>query len=161
MNVGFVDDREIARLNARFRGQARATDVLSFPWEQDRGLRFEISDLKTSNRRKPDSRFQIPDSRHAQLRGDDATCQISDSRRATVRECDSKFEISDLRGFLGDIVISAETARRNARLEGHGTENEIRWLILHGVLHLCGFDHERDRGEMTTLELRLRRRLRL
>jgi probable rRNA maturation factor len=61
--------------------------------------------------------------------------------------------------FLGDIVISARTARRNARLEGHSTRAEIRCLILHGVLHLLGYDHQTDDGEMTELELALRDRL--
>ena len=61
--------------------------------------------------------------------------------------------------FLGDIVISVDTASRNARLEGHSTEAEIRWLILHGTLHLLGYDHEKDQGEMTVLELSLRERL--
>ncbi len=65
----------------------------------------------------------------------------------------------DFAGFLGDIVISVETAQRNARAEGHSTENEIRWLILHGLLHLLGYDHEADRGEMTALELSLRAQL--
>lgn len=72
------------------------------------------------------------------------------SRRDRTRE---------FRGFLGDIVISVEAARRNARAEGHSTLDEIRWLILHGVLHLLGYDHETDRGEMTALELSLRERL--
>ena len=62
-------------------------------------------------------------------------------------------------GFLGDIVISTETARRNAAEAGHSTWNEIRWLILHGALHLLGYDHSRDDGEMTALELSLRVRL--
>jgi probable rRNA maturation factor len=62
-------------------------------------------------------------------------------------------------GFLGDVVISAETARRNARAAGHSLAREIRWLILHGALHLLGYDHETDRGEMTALELSLRERL--
>ncbi len=61
--------------------------------------------------------------------------------------------------FLGDIMISVDTARRNARREGHSTLNEIRWLILHGALHLLGYDHERDSGEMVRLELSLRERL--
>ncbi len=55
--------------------------------------------------------------------------------------------------FLGDAVISVETARRNAAAEGHSTLNEIRWLMLHGVVHLLGYDHERDKGEMIALEL--------
>ncbi len=45
------------------------------------------------------------------------------------------------------------------RAEGHSTLNEIRWLILHGVLHLLGYDHERDSGEMVALELALREQL--
>ena len=65
-------------------------------------------------------------------------------------------EFSD---FLGDIIISAETARRNAREEGHSTQNEVRWLILHGLLHLKGYDHDKDHGEMTALELSLRSKL--
>jgi len=61
--------------------------------------------------------------------------------------------------FLGDVVISVETARRNARAEKHSTLNEIRWLVLHGVLHLLGYDHEHDIGEMIALELALREQL--
>lgn len=61
--------------------------------------------------------------------------------------------------FLGDIVISAPAARRNAIDEGHSIANEIRWLTLHGVLHLLGYDHETDSGEMTAVELGLRTRL--
>jgi probable rRNA maturation factor len=64
-----------------------------------------------------------------------------------------------LENFLGEVVISVETARRNSRLETHSTLNEIRWLILHGVLHLLGYDHERDDGEMNRLELKLREKL--
>jgi len=63
------------------------------------------------------------------------------------------------KNFLGDIVISVDTARRNASKEGHSTLNEVRWLILHGLLHLLGYDHESDQGEMTKLELALRSRL--
>jgi probable rRNA maturation factor len=65
----------------------------------------------------------------------------------------------ELAHFLGDIVISTSTARRNARQEGHPTLNELRWLMLHGVLHLLGYDHERDQGEMTAREHELRARL--
>ncbi len=65
----------------------------------------------------------------------------------------------EFRNFLGDIVIATPTARRNARAEGHSTRQEIRWLILHGLLHLLGYDHETDAGEMTARELALRDRL--
>lgn len=65
----------------------------------------------------------------------------------------------EFRNFLGDVVISAATAEQNATAEGHSTEEEIRMLILHGVLHLLGYDHETDHGEMKSLELSLRERL--
>jgi probable rRNA maturation factor len=61
--------------------------------------------------------------------------------------------------FLGDIAISPVVARRNARALGRKLPEELRILILHGVLHLLGYDHEVDRGEMESVELSLRRRL--
>ena len=60
---------------------------------------------------------------------------------------------------LGDVVISLERAVRQAAEHGLTFEREVEQLILHGMLHLCGYDHERDDGEMNALELRLRRRL--
>jgi probable rRNA maturation factor len=61
--------------------------------------------------------------------------------------------------YIGDIAIALETAHRNARRFSRSFPTEIRVLILHGMLHLAGFDHENDRGEMDRLERRLRRRL--
>jgi len=60
---------------------------------------------------------------------------------------------------LGDVVISAEQAARQAEEHGLDFEGEVAQLILHGLLHLCGYDHETDSGEMNALELTLRRRL--
>ena len=62
-------------------------------------------------------------------------------------------------GYLGDVVISAETALRQAAEAGHTVEREIDELVIHGLLHLRGYDHETDRGEMNKLEVRLRRTL--
>ena len=68
--------------------------------------------------------------------------------------------VRELRGeFLGDIAISPAVARRNAHSVGGSLSGEIHVLILHGVLHLLGYDHENDRGEMDRVEGRLRRRL--
>jgi probable rRNA maturation factor len=61
--------------------------------------------------------------------------------------------------YVGDIAISPETARRNARRFGRSLPVEMRILILHGMIHLAGFDHDTDHGEMDRLEGRLRRRL--
>jgi probable rRNA maturation factor len=59
---------------------------------------------------------------------------------------------------LGDIVISVPTAARQAAERGHALEREVRLLLLHGVLHCLGHDHETDGGEMERLEARLRRK---
>ncbi|HZR59180.1 MAG TPA: rRNA maturation RNase YbeY [Terriglobales bacterium] len=64
-------------------------------------------------------------------------------------------------GIVGDIAISAEIAASNAKQLGHSEVEEIKILALHGILHLAGFDHERDNGEMATEEVRLRSALRL
>lgn len=89
------------RLNSRFRGKNRATDVLSFP------------------------------------------------------------AIASASGFAGDIAISLDIATRNARILGHSVTDELRILLLHGILHLAGYDHESDKGEMAKKEILLRRRLAL
>jgi rRNA maturation RNase YbeY len=60
---------------------------------------------------------------------------------------------------LGDVVISLEQAARQAREHDLTIDEEIAQLILHGLLHLCGYDHETDNGEMNRLELRLRTKL--
>jgi probable rRNA maturation factor len=61
--------------------------------------------------------------------------------------------------FLGDVAIAPETARRYAKKNGRTLQREIRILMLHGVLHLVGYDHESDNGQMNRIEQRLRRRL--
>lgn len=60
-------------------------------------------------------------------------------------------------GVLGDIVIAAGVARRQARQVGHTLGTEVRVLALHGLLHLLGYDHETDAGQMARVEARLRR----
>lgn len=61
--------------------------------------------------------------------------------------------------FLGDIVISTEQAQRQAAENKLTLDAEIKQLILHGLLHLCGYDHETDNGEMNRRELSLRKKL--
>lgn len=95
--IAFVSDERIRRLNRQFRDIDKATDVLSFPADEEMNL--------------------------------------------------------------GDIAVSVETAAQQAKENGLTFDNEIAQLILHGLLHLCGHDHETDSGEMNRLELKLRRRL--
>ncbi len=61
--------------------------------------------------------------------------------------------------YLGDIAISTQAAQRHARRFGRALPQELRILILHGMLHLCGHDHQTDHGEMNRRERRLQRRL--
>lgn len=63
--------------------------------------------------------------------------------------------------YLGDIAISLDTARRQAAARRASEVNELRVLLLHGLLHLLGYDHERDQGEMAALEQKLRMELEL
>lgn len=102
VDVLLSDDLALRRLNRRFRGKNKATDVISFPAPP------EIA------------------ARHA-----------------------------------GDLAISVETARRQAEEQGHSLRDEIRVLLLHGLLHLSGMDHETDKGEMAGREAELRKELRL
>ncbi len=97
VTLAFISDNRIRKLNQQFRNIDKATDVLSFP--------------------------------------------------------------ADENGNLGDIAISVDTAATQAKENGLTFDNEIAQLILHGLLHLSGYDHETDNGEMNRLELRLRKKL--
>ena len=92
---------------------------------------------------------------------------VSDKR---IRELNLQFrgvdKATDVLSFpaeekvnLGDIAVSIDTASVQAKENGLTLEGEIAQLILHGLLHLCGYDHETDNGEMNRLELKMRRRL--
>lgn len=104
--IAFVAAGRMRELNREWRGKDYATDVLSFPLEQDEW-----------------------------------------ERQAGAS--------------LGDVVICVAQAARQAKENGFTLEEELAQLILHGLLHLCGYDHETDEGEMNRLELRLRKKLRI
>lgn len=65
------------------------------------------------------------------------------------------------RTIAGEVAISCDIARENARCLGHSVADEIKILVLHGILHLAGFDHEHDNGEMARQESMLRKQLKL
>jgi probable rRNA maturation factor len=104
VNVLVTSSVAVCALNRRFRGENKATDVLSFP-----------------------STSSLPESRKQKL--------------------------------AGDVAISADIARQNSIRLGHSAAQEIKILALHGILHVAGFDHERDNGEMAHKEVKLRRAL--
>jgi len=88
---------------------------------------------------------------------------VSDAAmRRLNRHYRGKNTTTDVLTFPGDrpdIVISLEQARRQAREEGHSLAMEVRYLILHGLLHALGYDHETDGGKMNALEMRVRGRV--
>ena len=107
-----------------------------------------------------------PESVTIQLISDDSMARLNQTYRKKHGPTDVlSFPANGLRrragasGYIGDIAISPETARRNARRFSRSLPREMRILILHGMIHLAGFDHETDDGEMDRFERRLRKRL--
>lgn len=131
VTVCLVSDAEIARMNQAFRKKKGPTDVLSFPAEKK---------LRTSVKRRK------------KLYTEDAeTTEATEKNRGNQAS-------RTMQTYLGDIAIAPLTARRYAKKNGRSLSNELRVLILHGVLHLLGYDHETDRGEMDRIERKMRRR---
>jgi len=92
-------------------------------------------------------------------RGQDRTTDVlSFAANDTLAGADQACFIGEAK-FLGDVVVSVDTARQQATEAGHSLRRELDELVMHGVLHLCGYDHETDNGKMNRLELRLRREL--
>jgi probable rRNA maturation factor len=131
VTVCLVSDAEIARMNEVFRKKKGPTDVLSFPAEKV---------LRVSARR----RKKMYTESAKNTGGTEKTRVRQESRIAET--------------YLGDIAIAPVTARRYAKKNGRSLNNELRVLILHGVLHLLGYDHESDHGEMDRIERKLRQR---
>lgn len=103
----------------------------------------------------------------------DASVTIAFVSNAKMRELNHRFrgvnKTTDVLSFpfsndadspnLGDIAISVDRAELQASVNGLTFNEEVDQLILHGLLHLCGYDHETDDGEMNRMEFRLRRKL--
>jgi probable rRNA maturation factor len=125
--ICLVTDGQMARWNRAFRGKKGPTDVLSFP-------------ASKSNR---NGRVRAPGKMRNRGRGDGFRFGSFASSASSA-------------WYLGDIAIAPSVARENARRFGRTTEDELRALILHGLLHLMGYDHETDKGQMQRREQRLR-----
>ncbi len=105
------------------------------------GLRGSLSVLLTSNRELR--------ALNRQFRGKDKPTDV----------LSFPSEVVGARRFIGDVAISVEIAAQNAKRLGHSSADEVKVLILHGLLHLAGYDHEADEGEMARTEERLRKKL--
>ena len=111
-------------------------------------------------------RFARKAQKFARVRGEVAVLITSRRKvQALNRRFRRKDKPTDVLSFPlatgGDIAVCAEIARRNAARLGHPLSDEIKILVLHGMLHLAGYDHETDSGEMAAVEARLRSRLKL
>lgn len=129
VSIAIVSDRRMRVLNRTFRGADYATDVLSFAEP-----RTSDKEVRTSSRGH------------------------RTSAAGPRTEKDAAPRTPDPGPLLGEIVIALGVAGRQAREYGHSLRTELRILALHGLLHLLGYDHERDRGTMRAAEDRLRRR---
>ena len=89
---------------------------------------------------------------------DKPTDVLSFAYHEAPEEFETEFD-EETRSHLGDVVISVETAERYASELGLTFDQEIEHLIIHGTLHLAGYDHETDNGEMNRLERKLRKQL--
>ena len=114
-------------------------------------------------------RFAASAQRAVRLRGEVAILITSSaSIRRLNRDFRGKDKPTDVlsfpanaKGLAGDIAISSQIASRQAKTFGHTLATELKVLILHGMIHLAGHDHESDDGEMAALETRLRAKLKL
>jgi probable rRNA maturation factor len=132
LTIALVTDAQMARWNRAYRGKNQPTDVLSFPGDGPR----PHSATRGIRNGRPSGRAP----RTAKRKGADSSAAPSNS-------------------YLGDIAIAPAVARRNAVRFDRTFDQEMRILILHGVLHLMGYDHETDNGQMERRENRLRREL--
>jgi probable rRNA maturation factor len=137
--------------------------IVTFRWQRHPGGRptATLRDLA----RRALARLGVARAEVGVLICDDATMQaLNRSYRKHDRPTDVlSFEGSDPEPgalpYLGDVAISLDTAARQAAGAGHPVLRELEILLLHAVIHLCGHDHEKDRGEMSELERRLRNEL--
>jgi rRNA maturation RNase YbeY len=170
LTIAFVTNAEIARMNATFRKKQGPTDVLSFPVAQAL-LPVPPSTPPTRNPRTSPQHnpvaqalLPVPPSK-SRTQKPPATKRSSTNVAAAFRggRVSPPTPQNDHPGqrspFLGDIAISPTTARRNAKSSNRPLTHELRILMLHGVLHLLGYDHETDSGQMHRLEQKLRLKL--
>jgi len=156
ITVCLVSDPAIAHMNETFRHKKGPTDVLSFPSgepQEDVGAQDSCGPSRHA-------RTGLASGRRATFA---ASTRVRAKCQGTVlaapKRTRSKGASAPRRHFLGDIAISPSSARRNAKRFRRTLPDELQILILHGVLHLLGYDHETDNGQMTRVENRLRRKL--
>lgn len=120
IHVTFVGPAAMRKINSQFRNKDQSTDVLSFPqmeWVTPRLI------AQSSTEKKPSKEI----ARNSQM--------LRGTKKGLVS--------FDHEKFLGDIIICLDAAKKNAREDGHDVAREVCFLIAHGILHLCGHDHQK------------------
>lgn len=132
LSIIIIRDRQMRQLNRDWRGIDQPTDVLSFAYHEAEPGEAEPGESEPGE---------------------------SEPGEADPGEAELSAATAGPGGHLGDLVISVETAARYATRYGISFGREIDQLVIHGTLHLAGYDHETDQGQMNRLEKRLRRKL--
>lgn len=161
---GFVTERNLVILQRRVAGLSKQTlDRFVLRARRAAGLSGGVNVLVTTNAavRALNRRFRSQDKATDVLSFPASPPAFEAAKSDRTKSAGKKLRPGTRVAAAGDIAISAEMAARNAAPLRHSTADEVKILILHGMLHLAGFDHERDNGEMARRELKLRRELRL
>lgn len=173
-----IEGRKASAASARFRRAGtklnqRSPASLDVAQRAESGLRVSVADGAGRPVRVPGLASWLTHIAPKRTRGTVTVALVSSGRiRALNRQYRGIDEITDVlsfattqedrRGarlpFLGDVVIATGVARRQARDAGHSIATEYRILALHGLLHLLGYHHEHDDGQMARVERALRRR---
>ncbi len=128
-------------------------------WYRNRQRKVPLRDHEIERFLARLSEAEAPGREVAVLVASDAYVRTTNARFRGKRSSTDVLSFPDGEdGRLGDILISAARAERQARDYGHSVESEVKTLILHGFLHLLGYDHQSDGGRMQAEETRLRRK---
>ena len=162
VTVALVSDGRMRALNRSFRGKDYATDVLSFPAQtaaDDSGAEAAASAAVEkpagTHKRGAGIHKRGAGPHHRSAGGNDR--RTRDDKRG-ARPIATTSPAAAAPAYLGDIVIATGVANRQADDARHPVSTELKVLALHGLLHLLGYDHETDGGEMARAEGRLRKK---
>lgn len=169
----FVRGEEMRQLNAQTRGIDKTTDVLSFPLDPAAFAGFG-EDLSEENSAHKNSGAKNPDAANPASENTSATNSASknsntinseNSEGESPNDKNLKNENFDGGNFapalLGSVVINLDLVELKAAQLGHGRDDETALLFTHGLLHVLGFDHESDNGQMRAKECEIIEKFRL
>ena len=166
----FVRGEEMRQLNAQTRGIDKATDVLSFPLDPAAFAGFG-EDLSEKNSAHKNSGGKNPYAANSASENSD-TAKAARENTSAVNSASKNSDDKNLKNenfdsenfapvLLGSVVINLDLVELKAAQLGHGTDDETALLFTHGLLHVLGFDHESDSGQMRAKECEIIEKFRL